>query len=208
MTPKLSILVCSIYKRRDNFLKELLAQFDKQLGKCKITEDKQKRYTLFTRQYKNVEVIICPDRGFKRGGMSVGDKRNFLVSLMKGRYGAFIDDDDEIYKEYFHYLLSAIDQSDVDVINFFVLFNSLRKKKIVEYGLRLPDSEKKDRFLRTSNHLMCIRREVLQQIRFPSQNMGEDAIFARNLRRVAQSEVLIEQVLYYYNFSHMTSETQ
>lgn len=205
MSLKLSILICSITKREDNFLKDLLIRFNNQIeGKYKEETQIVDYYRIITRTYKEVELIICIDDK----QMTVGAKRNLLKSLAKGDRITYFDDDDIPAPEYWPYLKEAINKTDYDVINFFVLFTHGKKKKIVEYNLEHGDRETKERFFRTSNHLMCIRRSIANKISFPDKSFAEDAMFAKKLKRHARTQGLIEKILYYYNFSHFTSETQ
>lgn len=199
----MSILICSVLKRKEVFLKPLLKMFTEQLGSFTEKTSDFDSYRLTRRSYKAVEILICIDNQ----QMTVGKKRNLLKSKAHGQYGAFFDDDDVPDKYYCACLLEGI-KSKKDVINFFVYFNSAHKKKIVEYGLKLKDSERHDKFLRASNHLMCIKTDILKKLDFKEVNFGEDADFAKRLKNFAKTEAIIPRVLYYYNFSHQTSLTQ
>lgn len=204
---KLSVLVCSIYKREGGFLKELLQEFDKQLGECKLHEENHGKYIIRKRHYKDVEVIICLDQGFKRGGLNVGEKRNILEDLALGDYAVSFDDDDKPSPDYFHCLLQATELG-YDVVNFWVLFKSPKMTKPVEYDLNFVDHEEFDRFCRATNHVMMIKSSIRKQVRFKPVNLGEDADFAKRLKKVAKTQGTITKKLYYYNFNHLTSETQ
>lgn len=204
---KLSVLICSIYKREGNFLKDLLQEFDRQLGKCKITIDISAKYKLIRRTYKNVEVLICLDAGFKRGGINIGEKRNILEEAALGIDRVSFDDDDRPSKDYFYCLLQAT-KLGYDVVNFWVLYSSPYKTKAVEYDLNFVDHEEEKRFCRVSNHIMMIKSRISKQIKFKPVNFGEDADFAKKLQNIAKTQGTIRQILYYYNFNNQTSETQ
>ena len=67
----LSILICTI-KSREAYLKELIEELDYQI------------------QFKEVQVLWLGDNK----SMSVGAKRNKLLSIADGEWVCFIDDDD------------------------------------------------------------------------------------------------------------------
>ena len=139
---------------------------------------------------------------------SVGQKRNDLMFLAQGDYIAFIDDDDMITEDYVTELLKAA-QGGADVVCFKVLFNSGRVKKEVVYNPNfLKDKDKSKVFERLPNHIMMIKRRLALSVGFQEKNFGEDKDFSTRLKPLIRSHSDIDRVLYYYNFSHQTSETQ
>lgn len=181
---KLSILLCTIPRRVGDFLPELVKELDKQA------------------KGRDVEVIYLGDNK-KR---SVGEKRNNLLSLAKGDYVSFIDDDDWISEDYVDSLLEGIEKK-VDVVCFEVLY--MPKKKRVVYDAKfVRDRENSKYFERLPNHIMCIKRSLALGIGFENMSFGEDALFAKKLKRRLSTQAMIKKVLYYYRFSYEISETQ
>src|SRR5690242_4706546 len=64
-----------------------------------------------------VEHLVLLDRGHKRGGLTVGEKRDRLLRAAHGDYVSFVDDDDGIAPDYVSALLQAA-QTRPDVITF------------------------------------------------------------------------------------------
>lgn len=183
---KLSILICTVPSRMSTFLPALL---DKLLPQC--TGD--------------VEVLWLGDNK-KR---TVGEKRNNLLDLAKGDYVVFVDDDDGITADYVAELLHHI-KGGADVINFNVMCSvNGGEYKRVDYDARFKrDSNHKDHYKRIPNHIMCVKRELALKARFPEINMSEDSAYAKKLKLLIKTQTFITKPLYYYTFSHQTSETQ
>lgn len=181
---KLSVLICTVPKRVKNFLPKLIDELEKQT------------------KGKDVEYLYLGDNK-KR---TVGRKRNDLLSLAQGEYVSFIDDDDWVSDDYIDSLLEGI-KKGVDVVCFEVLY--VPNKKRVVYDAKFPkDRENRRYYERLPNHIMCINRELAKSVGFDDINFGEDALFAKRLKRRLKNQVIISKVLYYYNFSHIISETQ
>src|SRR5688572_23555139 len=80
----LSILVCSVHTRYDNFLLKIEKQlFDQYKA---LSEPDQHR----------VEIVVLTDNKM----MMLGHKRNVMVELAQGKYIVFVDDDDRISDDY------------------------------------------------------------------------------------------------------------
>lgn len=185
---KLSILICTVPSRVEKYLPKMINNLDKQAEK-----------------HKEVEVLYLGDN--KR--RSVGEKRNDLLRLAKGDYVAFVDDDDEVTQDYVKMLLWGI-ESGADVVNFKVScsVNGGEYKDVI-YDARFHGNQNhKDQYWRLPNHIMCIKKELALKAGFLEINMGEDDEFAKRLKPSIKTQASIDKVLYYYIFSHQTSETQ
>ena len=185
MSINLSILICTIPGRISE-LKKLMDVLSQQLT-------------------SEVEVIYLGDNK-KR---TVGQKRNDLLKLSQGRYVAFIDDDDKITEDYVSLLLKGI-RSGADVVNFDVecSVNGGPFKKVFYDAKFKTDKNKPDHYERIPNHLMCIKREIALTAGFPEKSFGEDQEYAKRILPRIQRQAKIEKTLYYYIFSHKTSQTQ
>ena len=179
-TIKLSVLICSIPERAGN-------KFTKLLNKL-ISQVKE----------KPVEIIWLGDN--KK--ISIGAKRNNLRLMAQGDYQCFIDDDDDISKDYIDSILKAI-RSDSDVICFNAerYVDGLLDRPVFyskEYGI---DSNTNEAYLRLPNHLMVFKSNIVLKHLFKQINFGEDYIFANKILPDIKSETIINKVLYYYNYN-------
>jgi glycosyltransferase involved in cell wall biosynthesis len=186
---KLSILISSTHTRYDNFLPKILNSLYSQL-----TESNRGL----------VEVLTFIDNKER----SVGAKRNNLVEMAKGEYITFIDDDDRVSADYVQTLLDAIIDQDVICFNVEVSLNG-SVPKICYYSKNFRmDYNTPDAYYRLPNHLMCYRRELASSIKYLDIRCGEDSDFAKRMLPLINTELIIDKVLYYYDFNSSTTETQ
>ena len=120
---KLSILILSIPERIESMtaaMKQLQTQADA------------------TGQGKAVEILVLLDNRSK----SISEKRNDLLCMARGKYIAFLDDDDAISKEYMAKILTAIDENDgVDCITFNQWCMIDGEPMDVEFGIGNPHGQ-------------------------------------------------------------------
>jgi len=182
--PKLSILICSLPNRLKPF---------------NLIED-------LTRQARGlpVELLYLGDNWT----LPTGVKRNRLKNMASGKYGLFADDDDNIEATYVSELLKAT-ENDVDVITYNVWISQNGKpRKPVYYSLDyLHDRNGEGVYYRVPNHLMAYRKDLLQSVDFPPITMGEDSIWARDIRKKANTQYHIDKFLYTYLANDKTSES-
>ena len=208
----LSILVCSLQKRLTLFA-----------NLCEHLQNQAAKYP------NEVEVLWLGDNKT----MSVGEKRNKLLSLAKGDYVCFVDDDDWVADDYIDEILKGIEQKP-DCVCFNAIYTSdtaaahpkplpsrgalkvLPNEEgrggagiLVEYSLRnlLNVDEPGKPRLRVPNHLIPIKREYALKTMFLEKSFGEDTDYGLRVRRLLKTEYRIEKPLYHYRFSATTSET-
>jgi glycosyltransferase involved in cell wall biosynthesis len=145
---------------------------------------------------------------------TVGEKRDALLVAARGRYVAFVDDDDDISGDYVESLLLAA-QSNPDVITFQQEAIVNAKHAIVEFKLGNPNDpfygEPKHCTIplirRNAWHVCAWRRTLAILSHFPASNYGEDWAFAAPLCAMPNlREVHIDKVLHYYRHSSETTE--
>jgi glycosyltransferase involved in cell wall biosynthesis len=184
---KLSILICSVQKRLHKFA-QLAEHLEKQA------------------QNKPVEILWLGDNKT----MTVGEKRNKLLSLSKGQYVCFVDDDDWVADDYVDELLKGT-ESGADVICFNALYRNLAtgEEQPVRFDIGNLNVNEKHIRLRMPNHLCVVKREAAIAIGFLSANFGEDTNYGLRLRneRRLRTQYKIDKVLYYYDFDPNKSET-
>lgn len=181
--PFFSILVPSMVSRRivrtqlfDNLLNQLMA----------LDENIRNEY----------ELLTCIDEG----SMTIGEKRNTMVSNARGSYVCFIDDDDIISEKYLSSFLGMIgndfDCSDLKGM----YYNGLIKKAFYHSSSVRAWSETSECYLRCPNHLNMIRKDIVQKIKFKSIRNGEDRDFSDRLQssKLLNNEFKINEILYHY----------
>ena len=185
---KLSILIAGLYERLESndLLKEIYQQADG-LG-------------------NDVEVLYLMDDGT----MSVGRKRNILLSIARGDYFAFIDDDDMVAPDYLKWLLTAIDSTKADVIVFRqdCIHADTGEVEHCEYGLGYEYTKTGDQWRGKPAHTMAWRTDVVQDVEFPDGSFGEDIGFVKLACEKAKTEYRIDKTLYTYRFNPLTSRTR
>lgn len=176
---KLSILIPSLYKRQI-LLSSLLAQIANQDTTCLI----------------HTEVITSIDGGVK----SIGQKRNELLQKATGDYVVFIDDDDNISKDYLERIFEGINKG-VDHIGI-AMSVSLDGKlpKVCLNSKYYVWEEKNNIYYRGVQHVCAIKREIAQAVKYPEINFGEDKVYSEIITPLINTEHLITEPIYFYNF--------
>ncbi len=191
MTPDLSILICGTPSRARDKALPLIEKLEKQ--------------SLFL----PVEILYLLDNK-KR---SVGGKRQALLDVARGRYVAYVDDDDDVADDYIDCLLSVIQAEEwtgkaPDVITFDQACDIAGSFGIVRFGLGNPNNDfVTGRItLRNAWHVCAWRRDLAQTARFPDMMDGEDWQWAEQLCLKAQTSAHIDKVLHLYRFNPLTTE--
>lgn len=152
----------------------------------------------------DIEILMLTDNK-KR---TIGEKREALKNLSRGKYFMFVDDDDsllsvkEIYDETEHF---------VDVITFKQrCLNNDGSEFIVTFGL----GNEIEHNTENGNYIDCNRPPFpccawsawLKHIPFPAINYGEDGVWVEQALQLAKSETHIDKVLHSYNFNPLITE--
>lgn len=184
--PKLSILICSVTNRVDNFLSYMMKQIMSQLP-----------------QNNEVEVLCIVDNRI----MSIGEKRNRLIDMARGEYVVFVDDDDRINYDYIEKLLEWIKSwCDVICFNANITVNGWLPK-LVKYSKELEHWGDANAYYRKPNHLMCWKSSIAKTVKYEDISFGEDTLWGESMAKYITTEYLIDKVLYYYFYNEKTSES-
>lgn len=183
---RLSVLVCGVPSRLAGGPPPLLELLEQAKG-------------------KSVEVLYLLDNKMR----TVGEKRTAILSLALGDYVSAVDDDDEVLPGYIDTLLAATETNpDVIVFPIKVTLDG-EKEGVVHPNIHQPTQEgytpggvTKRRPVQN----VCWRRELVQHIKFPSIQYGEDHIWGDLASAQAKTQVVLDKVLYHYKFSSATTE--
>jgi hypothetical protein len=151
---------------------------------------------------------------------TVGEKRNSLVELARGRFVAFVDDDDDVSRDYVGLLVGAIrDNPDVDVITFrqvtqlgdggtFTVDFHLGAKNEQAHRAGPSVADPYADIQRPPYHVCAWQRQIAVTAKFSAENFGEDFHWCEQACILAKTEHHIPRVLHYYGFGEVPSETQ
>jgi hypothetical protein len=184
---KLSILIPSLEERKPK-LEQLKAELANQIGK------------------RNVEVLSLSDNR----QMSIGQKRNMLLTQSTGEYVSFVDDDDMVSLDYIEKVLNALTKNpDCSSLTGEIVFSDGYSRPFIHslrYTQWIDDHEGKV-YYRPPNHLNAVRRAIAVQVGFPPWNSGEDRSFSMGIRHFLKKEEWIDGVIYNYKCSKTFEET-
>lgn len=191
MSVKLSILVCSTHNRYDNFLQNILDELFSQWEALPKKDE--------------VEILALVDNKM----MILGGKRSKMVEIAQGEWVAFFDDDDRPSPDYLKELVEATNsEADVIVFKASVSLNGDDPKPCYYSKDYHGDHNDPGAYYRLPNHLMCVKREIALQVKFPLLGFGEDSDYAKRLKPLLKTEHNINKTLYFYDFNSQTTETQ
>jgi len=174
--PELSILICTL-PERGAVLQRLQQMLQRQMAR------------------QPVEMI------FDRTGphMTVGAKRNALLSRASGRYVAFIDDDDTVHPSYVGLVLDRLKfNPDCVELRGTMTTNGTNPKQFIHTIHCTHWHEKDGVYWRMPNHLNPIRRELAVQAGFPEKSFGEDHEFSQRVQPLLKTQAELPISIYNY----------
>jgi len=166
-----------------------------------------------TGQGKSVEILVLLDNKSK----SISEKRNDLLQMARGKYIAFLDDDDAVSKDYMNKILTAIDENDVDCITFNQWCSLDGEPMDVEFGIGNPHGQlwrDEEGFLgdikRPPYHMCVWRREIAVSESFnpvygSNGQSSEDIDWLMRLYPKVQTEYHIPDALHGYIYNSKTT---
>lgn len=186
---KLSILICTLESRK-HFLNRLLAHLNLQVSLLENPED--------------VEILVESDNG----ELTTGTKRNILVNRAKALFICHWDDDDLTSPNSISKILEAVKTNpDCVGINLVMSWDggkTERSHHYMQFGLQ-PWFDIADPILPTHRiyfrgitQINPVKRELALQVPFLDISQGEDRDYGYRLAPLLKTEVIVEQVLYFY----------
>ncbi len=161
-------------------------------------------------QNKSVQILWFGDNK----SMTVGEKRNALLSMSSGDWVSFVDDDDRLDDQYIDLILEVIDSSEgKKVITFYGDQTSDGRKDLPfrynkKYGVNFKQEIDGQRWkCMIPDHLCVWRRSIIVE-KFPDKQLGEDHHWAQEMTKHYEESEQIEipQTLYYYDFNRAETE--
>ena len=147
-----------------------------------------------------VEVLCVLDNKAR----NLSQKRNDMIAAAKGRFIAFVDDDDRVEPGYAAELVAAIRKNPTaDCVVFDVMVHGYDPEpKLCRYGVKYEDITAPDAYYRRPNHVMAYRTSLSRQHLYKVERSGQDEDFdwAKRAAREIKVEERVEKVLYHYLF--------
>jgi glycosyltransferase involved in cell wall biosynthesis len=141
----------------------------------------------------------------------VGYKRNQLIAAADGEYVSFVDDDDEISDDYVSSVYNILKDQKPDCIGIrgIITFDGKYPKEFVHSRMYTTYYEDDTAYYRPPNHINIIRKDIVSKYPFAAISRGEDADIAMRMcvSKAFKTEVFLDKVIYYYNFSPTQSAT-
>lgn len=180
---KLAILICTLpepfYIRK---LKRLLSVLDPQVER-----------------FKDQVFYRIHDAG---RSMKTGTKRNELIANTSSDYFVFIDSDDVVTSTYVSDIMSALELNpDVVTIKGWMTTDGVNRK---DWTIKLgsPYTERNGHYYRWPNHIVPMKRSLVEHIKFPDITQQEDFQWSKiiNDRKILKTEIHLDKQLYHYDF--------
>lgn len=180
--------------RESILLSILIASVPERIGSLAMLLKEVTRQTLG----KPVEVLVITDNRM----MSIGEKRQRLNELAKGKYVVHVDDDDVIADDYVDLLLERVVEDKYDCINYICMVQGDDGKSPVPcfYSKNFNYTNYKSHYLRKPNCRCCYRRSLALQHPFLFWSFQEDDEWAKRASTGIHHEVDIAKPLYFYKY--------
>jgi glycosyltransferase involved in cell wall biosynthesis len=156
--------------------------------------------------FTDVEVLVNVDNK----QISSGEKANQLLLAAKGKYIAFIDDDDDVSVDYVRLILEATEY-DADCIATCGTYSIDGGREIKWYLSK--SHEDRDGYeggqliyIRRTNHISPVKRVLALAAMFPDKSNAEDKAYSERLNPFLKTEISISQPIYHYKYSSRNKE--
>ena len=149
-----------------------------------------------------IEIISICDNG----DLTIGEKRNFLNEMAKGKYIVQWDDDDWIHPNGIDMIMEGI-ETDVDVISYnhytdikeWEKLRHFHKYYSIKYSEPLGKIDYKNGIITCTPDQKCvIKSEIVKNVKFYNMNHNEDWTFMRDIIPFLKTEYHINEFIYLY----------
>lgn len=158
-------------------------------------------------QYSDVEILCLVDN--KK--MSIGEKRQSILNIARGKWVAFMDDDDDVTDDYIKSIHDAIrnnENSDVITFDQHCIVNG--NEFIVNFSMENP----LDRYIpgmkyvrRPPFHMCFWKGDIAKNTKFENSSYGEDYAWCLKMYPQVKTETHIDKILHLYRYSDSLSES-
>ena len=189
-------------------LSVLILSIPSRLEKCLIPT-----YNRLLNQIGNetcVEVLTLVDNK----SMSIGEKRQALIQSSRGKWIAFLDDDDAVSEDYIATLIETLRTKPSDVITFEQHCSVNGKEFKVDFRMGNPHEGLKNNpdgslgdIKRPPYHMCVWAAKIAKNIPFRAVSYGEDIDWCSRMYPFVRSETHLDKVLHYYQYDDRTSES-
>lgn len=179
----LSILIPSVIRHK-RFLAELLNELNNQKA-----------------QYPGMVEILTDEHETD----STGAKRNRLLLQAAGEYVVGVDADDQVFPWYIKEILKGA-KTGCDCMGMQGYMTTDGKNRIgfelsKDFNNETVSRNGKAFYLRKTNHIAPVKRELALQVMFPDKSNAEDKCFSDRLNPLLRTEYKIIPLMYHYRFS-------
>ena len=155
-----------------------------------------------------VEVLTLADNK----AMTIGEKRQALIDISRGKWVGFLDDDDWVSDDYIASLSQAMRDKPADVITFEQDCTVNNDKFKVDFRMGNPHepyvpNSGRPLIRRPPYHMCFWRNKIAKNIRFRPSSYGEDLDWISRMLPYVTSETHLDKVLHQYRYSDATSES-
>jgi glycosyltransferase involved in cell wall biosynthesis len=188
----ISLLIPTVPRRFDNCYVELVKELERQIG-----------------NRKDIEIIGL----FDNRRRTIGHKRNDLLSMVMGKYFAFLDDDDWIVPTYVAEICNAL-KNNPDLVLFDLQYIGdspaiLNGSCLCKYGVDYVRHITPGIYYGPPTHTHVWRTELVKDIQFPNVKGTEDVQWCSVAKtRVKHVITIASPPLYIYRDDWSKSETQ
>jgi hypothetical protein len=137
--------------------------------------------------------------------ISIGKKRQKLLTSAEGDYIVYFDSDDYPYPYYIAEILGAL-TSQPDCVGFLIhMTTNGMKPQVCRHSLKYRkwDSNKDGYdYVRGITHFNPVKRSLALKVGFPDLRFGEDKFYSDRVTRLCHREVYIDKKLFHYRYSN------
>jgi hypothetical protein len=153
-----------------------------------------------------VEIISACDNK----EMSIGNKRDALYKMARGKYTVMVDDDDSIGDGYFKLVIPALKKKP-DCVGYkeFINWDGQSRASMISLQFKEWENVRPIRhsiwYHRTPFCKTPILTEICREVGVKDMRFAEDHDFAKRVYPFLKTEVFIDEFLYYYNTKPMSA---
>jgi len=147
--------------------------------------------------------------------MTIGMKRNHLMSISSGKYVCTVDDDDWVSEDYVSLILQKVEE-DKEVILFPVSYyvDGVFQETLNYQTFRSMSQLARQGLVPAGSHSIVkpagrhpIKKLIAEQVKYSDSNFGEDNDYGKEIESRLISHSHIDKAIYHYYFNKEQSET-